>query len=87
MIKGIGRSCLLEMSLSLPVLLAQYKMIAIGSIDAKTIEINSKSGNCHKSLIDNVRQIIINNGIHIIGGFVNVEIVFANLNFEFIIIV
>ena len=87
MIKGIGRSCLFEISLSLPLLSAQYKIMAIGSIDAKIMEINSNNGNCHKLLIDNVKQIIMNNGIHIIGGLVNVETVFANLNFEFMIIV
>ena len=77
----------MEISLSLPLLSAQYKIMAIGNIDAKIIEINSKSGNSHKLLIDKVKQIIRNNGMHIIGGFVNVEIVFANLNFEFMIIV
>ena len=73
------------MSLSLPLFLAQNNMIAIGKIDAKTRDINSKRGNSHKLLIDNVKQIIKNNGIDIMGGFVKVEIVLANLNFEFIL--
>ena len=59
-------------------------MIAIGKIDAKIIEINSKTGNSHKLSIDNVKQIIMNNGMHMIGGFVKVEIVLANLSFDFI---
>lgn len=59
-------------------------MIAIGKIDAKIIEINSKTGNPHKLSIDNVKQIIMNNGMHMIGGFVKVEIVLANLSFDFI---
>jgi hypothetical protein len=75
------------MSLSLPLLFAQYNIIAIGNTDAKIMESNSKIGNCHKLLNDKVKQIIKNNGMQIIGGFVNVEIVFANLNFEFIIII
>lgn len=73
------------MSLSLFVFLAQDNMIALGKIDAKIIDINSKTGNSHRLLIDNVKQIIKNNGIHIIGGFVIVEIVLANLNFDFIL--
>ena len=84
-ISGVKRSSLLEMSLSLPLFLAQNNMIAIGKIDAKTREINSKSGNSHKLLIDNVKHIIKNNGIDIMGGFVKVEIFLANLNFEFIL--
>lgn len=83
-INGVKRSFLLEISLSLPLFLAQYRMIAIGKIEVKIIDINSKRGNCHKSFKDNVKQIIKNNGIQISGGFVKVEIVLANLNFEFI---
>jgi hypothetical protein len=59
-------------------------MIAIGKIDAKTIDINSKRGNSHKLLIDNVKQIIMKSGMETIGGFVKVDIVFAIFNFEFI---
>lgn len=58
-------------------------MIAIGKTEANMMEISSKIGNCHKSLIDSVIHIIKNNGIQSIGGFVNVEIVLASLNLLF----
>ncbi|MBR0371242.1 MAG: hypothetical protein IJH63_11065 [Methanobrevibacter sp.] len=61
--------------------------MTIGNIEANTIEINSRVGNSHRLLHESVRHIIKNRGIHIIGGFVKAEIVFANLNLEFISIV
>ena len=73
------------MSLSLLVFLAQDIMIALGKIVEKIIDINSKTGNSHKLSMDNVKQIIRNNGMHMMGGFVKVEIVLANLNFVFIL--
>lgn len=84
-ISGVKRSSLLEISRSFPVFLAQYNMIAIGSIEANIREIISRTGNCQRLSMDNVRHIIMNNGMQIIGGFVKVEIVLANLNFEFIL--
>lgn len=75
---GVYLSLLFEMSLSVPNLRAQYKMIAMGNIDAKTSDINSKTRNLEKSktpfLKDNIIHIIKNNGIQIIGGLVIVEI-------------
>ena len=75
------------MSLSFPVFLAQKRIMAIGKIEANTMEINSRAGNSHRLPHDNVIHIIKNRGIQIIGGFVKVEIVFANLNLEFISII
>jgi hypothetical protein len=53
----------------------------MGSIDAKISETISKTMNSLKSnlpaLNDNVRQMIKNNGMQIIGGLVIVDIVFA----------
>ncbi|MBR0058700.1 MAG: hypothetical protein IJP99_05140 [Methanobrevibacter sp.] len=61
--------------------------MTIGNIEANTIEINSRVGNSQRLLHESVRHIIKNRGIQIIGGFVKAEIVFANLNLEFISIV
>ena len=61
--------------------------MVIGRIDANTIEINSIRGKSHRLFIDNTSEIIKNKGMQIIGGFVKVEIVLANLNFEFINII
>ncbi|MBE6510886.1 MAG: hypothetical protein E7Z74_06435 [Methanobrevibacter millerae] len=61
-------------------------MIAIGRIDAKTRETSSSNGKSHRLFNDNTRDIKKNRGMQRIGGFVNVEIVLAILNFEFIII-
>ena len=59
-------------------------MIAIGRIDAKINEINSRTMNLLKLNIpfsnDKTRQIMKNNGMQIIGGFVIVEIVLAIFN-------
>ena len=74
------------MSLSLPVLLAQYKIMAIGRIDAKIKEITSNSGNSHKLSIDRIKQIIKNNGMQSIGGLVKVEMLLASFNFCLIMI-
>ncbi|WP_305512797.1 MULTISPECIES: hypothetical protein [unclassified Methanobrevibacter] len=76
---GAYLSDLLDMSLSLPSLVAQNKMIAIGKSEAKIKDITSKTMNLDKSnpllVKDKVREIIKNNGMQIIGGFVSVEII------------
>ena len=87
---GMYLSDLLEMSLSVPSFFAQKSMIAIGRMEAKISEMISMTMNLLKSnpsgVNDSVRHIIKNNGMHIIGGFVNVEIVFAIFNrFMFIL--
>ena len=80
-ISGVYRSPRFEMSLSVPSFLAQYNMMAIGKSDANISEITSRTMNLDKSnpsgVNDNVRQIIANNGMVIIGGFVIVEILSA----------
>jgi len=54
-------------------------MIAIGKSEAKIKDITSKTMNLDKSnpllVKDKVREIIKNNGMQIIGGFVSVEII------------
>ena len=74
------------MSLSVPSLLAQNRIMPIGRTEAKTIEITSKMINLEMLKTpfsnDNIIQIIKNNGIHIIGGLVNVEIHLAIFNFS-----
>ena len=81
MISGIKRSCLLEMSLSVFNFLAQNRIIAIGKIEAKTSEINSKTTNLYKSKTPFSKESTIhinkNNGIVIMGGFVIAEIISA----------
>lgn len=81
---GAYLSDLLDMSLSLPSLVAQNKMIAIGKSEAKIKDITSKTMNLDKSnpllVKDKVREIIKNNGMQIIGGFVSVEIILAIFN-------
>ena len=62
----------------------------MGSMDAKISETISRTMNLLKSNLpcvnDSERQIIKNNGMHIIGGLVIVDIVFAVFNlFIFII--
>jgi hypothetical protein len=62
----------------------------MGNMDAKINETTSKTMNLLKSnpslVNDNVKQIIKNNGMQMIGGLVNVEICFAILNlFMFIL--
>ena len=79
--RGMNLSVLFEMSLSVPSFLAQNKIIAIGSADAKTIETNSKVIKLSKLYFKvNVTHIIKNKGMHMIGGLVNVDIVFAIFN-------
>ena len=84
-ISGVYLSPRLEMSLSVPSFLAQYNMIAIGRMDAKIRETNSKTMNSDKSnpfgQNDNVKQIITNKGIVMIGGLVKVDTVSAIFNF------
>lgn len=81
-IRGMKRSWRLEMSLSVLSFLAQNRIIAIGNIEAKTSETSSSDMNLLKLKApfsnDKTMQIIKNNGIVIIGGFVTVEIIFAN---------
>lgn len=81
---GAYLSDLLDMSLSLPSLVVQNKMIAIGKSEAKIKDITSKTMNLDKSnpllVKDKVREIIKNNGMQIIGGFVSVEIILAIFN-------
>lgn len=76
---GAYLSDLLDMFLSLPSLVVQNKMIAIGKSEAKIKDITSKTMNLDKSnpllVKDKVREIIKNNGMQIIGGFVSVEII------------
>ena len=83
-INGMNLSWRLEMSLSVLSFLAQYTMIAIGKTEAKTRDMISRTMNLPKLNApfskDNTRHIIKNRGMHIIGGFVNVEIVFAIFN-------
>ena len=79
--RGTKRSVRFEMSLSVPIFLAQASMIAIGNIDEKTSEISSRTMNLdmlnmplsYESTID----IIKNKGMQIIGGFVKSETRFA----------
>ena len=83
-INGVYLSLLFEISESVPSLLAQNSIIAIGRSEAKISEITSKTMNLLKSnpllLNDSTEQMIKNSGIVIIGGFVIVDIVFAILN-------
>lgn len=81
---GVYLSWRFEMSESVFSFLAQNTIIAIGNIDANTNEINSKTINLFMSNVpfskDKIKQIIKNNGIQMIGGLVNVEIVLAIFN-------
>ena len=85
-ISGVNLSWRLEMSLSVLSFLAQNRMIAMGSMDANTNETASKTRNLAQSNPslpnDNVRHIIKNNGMQMIGGFVTVEIDLATFNFS-----
>ena len=85
-IKGIYLSDLFEMSLSVLSFLAQKRMIAIGRIEAKISETISNVTNFEMSnpspVNDNVKQMTKNNGMHMIGGLVNVEIFSAIFNFS-----
>lgn len=80
-IRGMYLSDLFEMSLSVFSFFAQNSMIAIGNIEANISETTSRTMNFPKSnpsaVNDNVRHIIRNRGMQIIGGFVNAEIFFA----------
>ena len=79
------------MSLSVFNFFAQYRVIAIGKTDAKISEISSIIRNWVQSNLNplvngvpshaRIIQIIVNNGIVIIGGFVKIEIVSAILSF------
>ncbi len=90
-IRGMKRSSLLDMSLSVFNFLAQCIMIAIGNTDVKISEISSITIKWLQSnlkllvkgvpLLANMVQIIKNSGIVIIGGFVKMEIVSAILSF------
>ena len=79
--RGMYLSERLEMSLSVPSFFAQNNIIAMGSIDAKINETSSRTMNLFKlnspPLNDSIKQMIKNNGMHIIGGLVIVDIVFA----------
>jgi hypothetical protein len=59
-------------------------MIAIGNTDANTSEISSSALNFEKLNApfsnDKTKQMMKNNGMHMIGGLVKVEIVFAIFN-------
>ena len=78
------------MSLSVPSLFAQYNIIAIGNIEAKTRDINSSAMNLYASNapLSNERTIEMtkNSGMHIIGGFVKVDILSAICNLFMLII-
>ncbi len=90
-INGMYLSDLFEMSLSVPSLLAQNNIIAMGSADAKINETTSNTINLLKSnplpVTDNVKQIIKNNGMQMIGGLVNVEMFLAIFNLFIIYII
>ena len=85
------RSSLFDMSLSVFNFFAQYRMIAIGKIEAKTSEIISVIMNWLQlklkllvkgvPLLARIIQINKNNGMVIIGGFVKTDIVSAILSF------
>jgi len=79
---GMNLSVLFEISLSLPIFLAHMKIIAKGRSVVKTNETISKTINSSRLNIpfsnDNARQIIINNGIQIIGGLVIKEMNLAS---------
>lgn len=79
---GMNLSVLFEISLSLPIFLAHMKIIAKGRSEVKTNETISKTINSSRLNIpfsnDNARQIIINNGIQIIGGLVIKEMNLAS---------
>ena len=91
MIRGANLSSRFEISLSVLSFLAQKTMIAIGSADVKTSDMISHNANRPQSKLKlevkgvpldaSTIQIIENRGIHIIGGFVNVDIVLAILSF------
>ena len=85
-IRGMYLSDLLEMSLSVLSFLAQKRMIAIGRIEAKISETISNVTNFEMSnpspVNDNIKQMTKNNGMHMIGGLVNVEIFSAIFNFS-----
>lgn len=83
-IRGMYLSDLFDMSLSVPSFFAQNNIITIGNIEAKINDMASNLTNFVKSnspfVKDNVKQIIKNNGIQMIGGLVNVEIGLAIFN-------
>ena len=89
-INGMNLSDLFEMSLSVLSFLAQKRMIAIGNMEAKISEITSRTMNFPESNPfgpnDNVRQIMKNKGMQIIGGFVIVEILLAIFNLFILIL-
>lgn len=82
---GIYLSVLFEMSLSLPIFLAHNKIITNGRSVVKTNETISNTINLFKLNIpfsnDNTKQIIINNGIQMIGGLVSTEMYLASFVF------
>ena len=88
-IKGVNLSSRFDMSLSVLSFFAQNTIIAIGSIEANTIEIDSKRMNLAKLnwpfSNDNTIDIIRNSGMHMIGGFVNVDIALAIFNLSIIL--
>jgi hypothetical protein len=59
--------------------------MAIGKIEANMRDINSITGNCHKSLMESAIQIIKKRNMETIGGFVIADIVFAVRSLLFII--
>lgn len=90
-ISGMYLSERFEMSLSVPILFAHKSIIAKGSIEVNINDINSNVMNFEVLKMpfsnDNAAHIMINNGMHIIGGFVSVEIPFAIFNlFMYLII-
>lgn len=89
-ISGMYLSERLEMSLSVSSLLAQKRIIAMGSMDAKIIDTTSRTINSPKSNPDALNDIMIhinvNNGMQIIGGFVNFETFSAIFNLSIYII-
>lgn len=82
-IRGVKRADLLDMSMSPPFFLAQYKIMIKGIIDVKTSRINSTVMNFDRLNTpfsnDIIYEIIKNNGMQIIGGCVIVEIALAIL--------
>jgi hypothetical protein len=80
-ISGMYLSERFDMSLSVPSLFAQKRIMAIGRTDAKTRDMTSRTMNLDKSnppgVNDNVAHIIKKSGMQIIGGLVSVEIVLA----------
>lgn len=87
MINGVKRSVLFDMSLSVPIFLAHRRIIAKGNTEVKIIDINSSVKKLLLGFFQvNIKQIIKNKGMQIIGGLVNVEIILAILYLSMILL-